>query len=100
MNASGRALALAGGLLIFFYLISDLRFPLPSDEEAEVDFTNSDFNLFHNRLLLAAGIILVVVPIVRSRQKKLKFKRKQLESFPESPTGDTEIGNPGNDKID
>jgi hypothetical protein len=83
MKASGRALAFAGGLLVLFYVISDLRFPLPSDETAVVDFTNSDFHLFHNRFLLTAGIILIAIPIFRSRQKKLKFKRREMESFPE-----------------
>lgn len=91
MRLRDRILIFVGILLIIANLISDLEILLPSDETAEIDFKNSGFYLFHHILFLVAGIILIIVPVMRARRMKWKLKKELVDDFLIKEAGESDL---------
>ena len=91
MKVRGRVLVFIGLLLILLHGLSGLRIPLPSDETAYLDFPDSGIRVFNNKLFLVAGIMAVIIPMIKSAREKRKEKKEMMDSFLGDQAGESKI---------
>ena len=81
MKTGDRVMIFSGTLIVVLHFVAGLHFDLPSDETATVDFSDTDFYLFNHTVFLIGGLVLIAVPIIKARLKKIKIKKRMVESF-------------------